>query len=376
MDVDREVFLRNLETVTPGLSPREIVEQSSCFVFKDGEVITYNDEVSCRGPSGLDASIEGAVPAAKFLELLHKLREETIGIDNGKTGEGGTPELRVRGFSSRGVASGRRAGVRLEHSIALPYDAVEEPRKWSPLPGKFLDAIKIVQECAGQDESLFALTCIHLHPNHLESCDNCQLVRYSISVPISKSTLVRKEALKHIVPLGVTEMAETKSWLHFRVPDANAKTEVRIACRRYVEEYPDLTKLLSITAGSETKLPKGIAEAAEVAEIFSSDSPDDNQIEVTLLSGKVRVHGRGVSGWYKETRDVDYLGPDLRFFISPKLLIEVVSKATKCQITADRLVVEKSKWVYVTALTPPPPPTAAAPAKAKKVKAKAPAGEE
>ena len=47
-EIPREAFLRTLEAVQPGLDPTGAIEQSSCFIFKDGAVMTFNDEVSCR----------------------------------------------------------------------------------------------------------------------------------------------------------------------------------------------------------------------------------------------------------------------------------------------------------------------------------------
>src|SRR5687768_12406403 len=58
MRVDRENLLRALESVTAGLAHREIIEQSGSFVFKDGNVITFNDEIACTATSPL--KIQGA----------------------------------------------------------------------------------------------------------------------------------------------------------------------------------------------------------------------------------------------------------------------------------------------------------------------------
>lgn len=78
--IGRENLLRTLEYVSPGLSTRDIIEQSTSFVFKGGQVITYNDEVSCRGPSGLDEGLTGAVRADKLLDLLRKLPDDELDI--------------------------------------------------------------------------------------------------------------------------------------------------------------------------------------------------------------------------------------------------------------------------------------------------------
>ena len=47
MKINRMNLLNVLESVHPGLSKRDMVEQSACFVFQGGRVITFNDEIAC-----------------------------------------------------------------------------------------------------------------------------------------------------------------------------------------------------------------------------------------------------------------------------------------------------------------------------------------
>src|SRR5947209_5548466 len=145
MRVNREKFLHCLESVQPGLCPRGEIEQSSCFVFKGGEVLTFNDEICCRSKSGLDKTFEGAVKGEKFLELLRKLPEEEISVDVVRADDE-TVEIIV-------IGKGRRSGFRMEEEVTLPVDAVEKPTKWKELHKDFSDAINMVQRCAGHDES-------------------------------------------------------------------------------------------------------------------------------------------------------------------------------------------------------------------------------
>ena len=79
MKVNRESLLKELQAVQPGLSTREIIEQSSCFVFKKNKVITYNDEIACSHPTCL--KITGAVLATSFINILQKLEEEQLFVE-------------------------------------------------------------------------------------------------------------------------------------------------------------------------------------------------------------------------------------------------------------------------------------------------------
>jgi len=308
---------------------REIIEQSSCFIFKDKRVMTYNDEVACSQKSCVD--IEGAVQAIPLVSILRKLQEEEIDII---LSEG---ELLIKGKR-------RKSGIRMDANILLPVDSVEKPKKWKKLPEDFVDAVSIVQECAGRDESQFTMTCVNLSQKWIEACDNYQAARYKIKMDVEQSTLVRKESLKYIVSLDMTEFSETKTWIHFRNP-----TGLVLSCRRFVEEYPDLSIILKMK-GIPAILPKGLKEAAERAEIFSAENAEDNQVTIQLKKGKLKITGRGASGWFSEVKDIKYDGKPLSFTIAPKLLAELVQRHNKCEIAPDRLKVDVDKFQYVTVL--------------------------
>lgn len=329
MKVNRSELLNVLETVQPGLTARDIVEQSSCFAFKDGEVCTFNDEVACRRKSPLD--ITGAVHAAPLLTVLRKLPEDFVDIrveDN---------QLVVKG-------KGRRSAIRLQEEVLLPIEKVENADDWRKLHEDFSDAIYVAQQCVGKDESNYAATCIHIHPNYIEACDNYQAVRYKIKTRVREPILVRGASIKHIIGMDMTDFAETDNWIHFR-----SSTGLIISCRRDTQEYESLDQILEVS-GEKITLPKGVAEAADRAETFSAENADENEVTVSIRPGKFKVLGEGVSGWYYETKKIKYKGNPISFRISPKLLIEITKRYNDCIIGQGRLRVDGGKFVYVAAL--------------------------
>jgi DNA polymerase III sliding clamp (beta) subunit (PCNA family) len=335
MLVKRSELLQNLESVMPGLSPRDIVEQSSCFIFKDGEVITFNDEVACR--KKIDLKITGAVTAQKLVEVLRRLVED---------------ELEVNVEDGELVLTGKRrmSGINMDKEILLDIDKIEKPSKWKKLHEDFTDAVHITVQCASKDESTFSVTCVHLHPKFIEACDNFKMARYKIATGFANRALVRSSSLRHITQLGMTEFSETETWLHFR-----NQTGVVLSIRRYadVDEFPDLSSFLKIK-GVPTTLPKGLGEAVSRANIFSSEKgEDENQISVELKPGKVRIKGEGSSGWYSEVKNIKYEGEPMKFMIGPDLLSELLKRHNECEINPEALKVDAGKFVYVTSLEQP-----------------------
>jgi len=329
MRVNREELLRALESVTPGLSSKEIQEQSNCLVFYEGRVVTFNDEISCSRESPL-GDISGAVRATPLLTLLSKLTEDEIKIEQN--------ESKLLIYGNR-----RRSGIRMEKEIMLPVDSVEVPDNWNPLDSEFSEAINIVNSCASKDESGFVLTCIHIHPDWVEACDRFQIARYPLKTGVEKSTLVRANSLKKIVGFDMSKICETKSWLHFK-----NSSGLFFSCRRYLEKYADLSEYLTDKGTTPIVLPGSLEEMVSKAEIFSGESAEGNYISVSLKSDKIRIKGEGAIGWYEEIKQVKYNGPDIKFSIDPKLLVEITKKSNECGIASDRLFIDSGKFQYTS----------------------------
>jgi hypothetical protein len=314
--VNKEAFLSVLQSVQAGLNQRENqVEQSSCVAFQDGVILTYNDEVSCRCSSGLPNSFKGAIQAKPLMEMLKKYPDETLEL------EATDIALTISGVR-------KKTEMRMEKEIVLSLDAVENPTDWKTLPEGFDEALETVSSCAGKEKELnrFDLSCIHFHPKYVEACDMVQLARYRIKIGVEKEFLVRKESIKHITNLGMTEFAETDSWVHFR----NSK-ELIYSCRRFLEVFPSLDELIAVT-GSPITLPGGLKEIADRAASASSERADDNHILLEIKDGKARITGKGLTITHKEWVMIKYSGPKLSFLVDPSILMKIASDYKEAEI--------------------------------------------
>ena len=333
MKINREQFLNDLETVKAGLSPREFIEQSSCFVFQDGEVMTFNDEVACR--KGVELKITGAIQATNLLAILEKIDDPELMVRENDKGE----------LEFKGKRKG--FGITKDAEVFLPIDKVEKPKKWRTLSKEFTEAVGLVQHCISTDESKFLLTCIHLHPEYVEACDNLQIMRCKVDTGLRAPILVRGTSLVHITSLGMDQVCVTKSWIHFKNHDG-----LILSCRCYSEEYPDLGKLIEVE-GNPIVIPKGLKVASERAAVFATDKSGDPYVSVSLMPGKVRLLGEGLTGWYREVKKVAYDGPSIDFVIAPELLRYVSEKYSEATISDCKLRAEGGNWEYITVLGKP-----------------------
>lgn len=334
MRVEREKLLSQLQSVTPGISAKGILEQSGSIVFSNGNVLTFNDEVSCSSPCDLK-DVEGAIVAGTLVDILSKMREKEL-VFVQKDGQ-----LKARG-------NRRRFTIAMEKQIKLPVDEVEKPTEWNALPNEFCEAIKVVSSCTGKDASKFLTLCVHMHPEHIEATDNVQIARYPLRLEgcLEKGILIRAASLKFVTEADVTEFCETKSWAHFRNPNGLV-ISVRLARKKYKE----LDAFFKIEGGKRIELPKGLGEAVERAEVFTNDNADVGPVLIGLKPGAMHIKGVGASGEYEEFKDIKYKGPRLRFTMSPKILVDLANRdSSRTYITESRLKIDSGSYLYITVL--------------------------
>jgi hypothetical protein len=325
--INREELLRQLESVAPGLASKEILEQSACFVFQDGNVITYNDEISCRRPCDLNG-VSGAVSSEPLLAILNRLSEEEVGIEAKKG------RLIVEGKR-------KRTDIKMQKEVKLPINKVDDPKDWKDLDPGFCEAVNLVAKCAGSNEMEWIMTNVHITEDYMEAGDRFQIMRYPIKPEIDGSMLIKASSVRNVVSLGANQIAETKSWVHFK-----NDVGTLMSCRKYKEEYPNIDEHLKCS-GNPATLPKGIDETVKRTSIFTSGDTYETVTISLKNSGHIYVRGEGDAGGHVEQKKVTYDGPDIKFKINPDLLLHICETSNECEISEGRLIIDNGKFRFV-----------------------------
>lgn len=333
--VHREDFLSVLESVQPGLTPKDTVDQSSCFVFDQGNLIVYNDEVRLMVRSPLGREVQGAVRAKRFMDSLSRLPEDDLyfELDRGK--------LRFR------TTKGRKGHFDIETEIYSKYASVDSVATWKLLPKDFCEAVAMVQECA-RSTGQFAHTVVHVTPTFLEASDDFELCRWALNTGFAGPVLLRKDCVRHVTSLAMVEFAETKNWVHFRNADGLA-----LSCRRYEDPYFDYTPYLK-PSGVKASLPKGFVDEADIGRVFAADGAKDPLVRIDMAPGKTRLLAAGAaSGYESPWRRTTYEGEPFSFFISPGMISKIVEKYNDCILGKQILHIVSEKWTFAARLSSP-----------------------
>lgn len=334
VSVSREGLLRVLQALRPGLAAKgDMVDSFSVFAFRGGRAYAYNGEILCRSRVPVPKDLEGSAPAGELLDVLGRLPADEVDLSWGE----GSLTIRARRI---------KIDLPMDSSFDVPIDDLPKPDGYSPLPPDFPDAIEVVRASAGDvQEAPFTFKCVHLTPKFIESCDQFRMTRYALELPVTKTHLVLADRFKQIGPLGMTEMAETAGWLHFRNPSG-----VLAAVRTQDVEYPDLTDMVE-AKGVKMALPKGLITTSKVAEAVLGGRKED--LYITLGGGWMKVTASASRGArMSERRRVDYDGPEIRLALKPPVLAEIANLSPECVVNERFLKIDAGRYVFVASVAP------------------------
>lgn len=330
--INRICLLDKLELVSPGLSKKELIEQSDTFVFKGGKVLTFNDEIACSIDADL-GGFEGSINALKLKGVLGRFENDTIEVINK------TDKLVLR---SKEKGASRQSAIQVERRIFLAVDVVDGPKEWSPLNVDFEKAVSLVCPCTLPKSTGSIASCVYLHKDHMDACDNYQIARYGIKIPISKSMLVYGSSLKQVVGKGMVSVSVSESWIHFQNSEG-----LIMSCRLFREGTDTMEGLEGFLSVKGQKLtwPENLLGSVKGAELFSSDS--EKEVEVAVKGNKVRIKGSGSYGYFSEVRKLEKdFGKDVSFRIQSKILKEVL-KRPECVVGEGKLKSECGSFTHV-----------------------------
>jgi len=332
MIVNRTILKAALEIVKPALANKEMIAQSSSFVFLDDKIITYNDEISISYPFP-NLEIKGAVKAEEFYELVSKISKEEfeIVIENN--------ELRI-------TAGRIKAGLVLQKEVQLPLEELGILEHWKTLPEQFIEGLKFVLPSCSTDMSLSILICVHVDGSIIEATDNHRLAHFVLSEKVpGKSFLIPSSAVKELIKMNPLYITDTPGWIHFKTEENTI-----ISCRTFQDKFPNTSDVLHHD-GVRLIFPKTLNESLDKALVFAKKTQVmDEFVIITIENNRIQIKSESEVGWYKEEANIKYSEKPIQFTVTPLLLKDILSKSTICIISNSCVTFEGPNWVYVAML--------------------------
>lgn len=336
MVINRKTLLEHLEKARPALASKPMIIQSDCFVFMDGRVFTYNDEISISRQVP-EINFEGAVPANEFYGYLSKLKKDEVTIE-------------VEGSILK-ISSGRSsAQITFDPSIHLPLDDVLDEKKWKAIPEGLLEGMHLSSFCAGDDTRNPLLCCIHVAKDRVEACDNTRFLIHEMEtelpvdpflIPLSSLRQFKAYNLKHIARTGT-------GWVHFRDED---KATI-LSCRVFSDKFMDLSMInLQEETARDIKWPTTLVEALErVQSVTTPEKGELPMVQIAVGENKWVITGKGDKGTATEVCNVRYTDAPFTFNTAIDFLKEAAPLVTSSRISGKLIEARGDKWRHVLAL--------------------------
>jgi len=326
-------LINSLESVKKGLAGKEIVEQTTSFLFNNKNVIAYNDEICAIAPSPID--IKGAVEAESLLKLLNKTNDKELKIEVKKD------ELRIKGKNFN-------TGIKLDKEIRLPIEDVKVPDEFLEVPQNFSQSCKLACLTAAKNSNPADIsTYVHFDENRIESCDNDRLTIIDTDTEDADiETLVPATNLLSIAKENIVGVATDDTWMHFKTDE-----DVILSSRIVNEEYVDLDEHLpDESEASLIQFPQEIKEVLNRADVFSKDSiTSERNITVSIQAKKLTISAQNESGWFEETIDIDSK-KSFEFTINPEFLRDVLNLSNEVYIVDDMLMFKDDNSTHLIKL--------------------------
>lgn len=333
MQISKASLEKALAMVKPGLSSKELVEQSTSFAFVGGVVITYNDEISLASPiEGLD--IEGAIKADELFAFMKKVKKDEIDVS-------------LEGSEIHFKAGRIKAGFTLQEEIKIPMVAVDDSLKWKKLPDDFCHYLNLAMGAAGSDMSEPLLTGVNIEKDGgITASDNYKVMMCDTGqeLPV-KTFLIPAKNASEVVRLDPHRIASGKGWIHFEDKEGTV-----LSCRIFEEAYPKSKKKIEVI-GVELSFPPTIIEIMERAGIFSKrEHILDEAVQIFIANNRMKIRAESPTGWMEETVNLRYDEEEIHFTITPYLLRDILKETTAFTLGEKALKFEGAGWVYVSAL--------------------------
>lgn len=333
--INRQELIDALTKVKPGIADKEIIEQSSHFIFEEDRIWTYNDQIAIS--QEFKNGLSGAVKANEFYKLLNKLEDENfeISIQNGQ-------------FSIQGKTI--VANIKIDPDIKL--QPIQAPginsKKWQILPEDFNESIALCIFSASRNMIRPELTCLWITGNTIFSTDSFRATKKKMKNEVKENFLIPATSAKELTKYNVHKIyIENEGWLHF-----TNKEHTMFSCRTFANvKYPEKIWSFFDVEGKEINLPDSFEQIIDrVSTLVIEDFDLDRFISLTIDNNILICKGKGPYGSVSEKIDIDYNGKAIKIKVHPIFLAEIVKRLNSVTV-GERLLFQGENFEHSVCLS-------------------------
>lgn len=322
-------LLNALTQVKPGLAKNDLIEGANNFIFTKSSIITYNDTIQVQVE--FKSGIEGTAPSQELYNLLSKIPDDEIEIENNKS------YIVIKGNKKKA----KFIISEIPEVLREYFVDSKKLKSWSGLPKDFSECLKFCLFSSIKDildSSKAVLSCLNINRDTVESSDNNRATTKKMNDKVNENLLIPSDSVRELIKYSPIKFCKTKGWINFKNKDG-----VIFSTRTIEGEFPDISKYMKVK-GTKVKLPNNMDKIIQCAEVLSDE---DHMINLHFQRGKLICSGEGPNGRYEEESRIVYRGEELTIRVDPQFLIQALPLIREITLSENRLLFEGNGFSHI-----------------------------
>lgn len=293
MIIQKKELLESLKMCMPGIeSGSNTIQGADSFIFHNGKIFTYNDNISVTVPINqeglLEEGIEGAVKAEEFFKIISKFPSDEIKFS---VTEDGTWLLKC--------GKAKANFTLLDFDFESRINTIAPDKKgWIDLSEDFVLGIGSCKMSTNKTQ----MSGIYFSGNDVVSTDGNQMNSYIMKETELPDFWISDNSANELLKLKkLIAMQIQGPWVHFKAEDGTI-----FSIKTLQGNYPYKTiKNIIDTSDPEkailhAKFPKELFNAIDRAVSFSIDISEHSAVRLLISKEKIEVSSERNSGKYNE----------------------------------------------------------------------------
>lgn len=356
MTVNVPKLISDLELLNTGLGTSDgFVPEGDCFVFWNGEAVTFNGDIFCRIKT--DLRVAGAFWARDFLHRLREIKRRgrqkvivaetawAIALDN-------RPKRVIR-----------KARV---HQILTRADSLPRPTEWKKFPTDVFFALETCRKWVDRSLSEFSdVLRFHVMPKAIFATFPGQKMRFEVNTGFEHPWSVCASKWAKMARTPPDEYDVGEDYIVFRTPEGLVTGTTFDEDLIYDVMLESCSRPAPKIQGHLVKFPNEAREVCEMGEVFVSCNGKVNLWSMKLkrynpratvhISGDaltIRITAPSIGCWYEQPMKVSYDGPPARFVMDFDLFRWIVLEHGRAILSPREriLKVVNDGWEFATKL--------------------------
>ena len=306
-----------VKKLKPAFKTNDISEFGQYVYFLENRIMAYNGNVCIIVPT--ENKQEVALPVDEFEKFVNRVSSDEIIMTIGDNVE---------------LKAGRAKATFAINSDIL--DKVKQiniqiPNKFTELPTKFIDGIKLTRHSISKDKGREDQTFLKVDGNILASTDNFRVSEYVLDTDM-ESMFIPRDVLQYLISYNVKEYAVNEGVVYFKTED-----DIYFMTRLGDVDFVEYKHLFEVQ-GNKFTFPKGMADMIDTASITVDGISDiDRIVKIVVSGGVITVSSQNDVGRVEVEEKVDDKATDASFFVNPEFMLDIL-KVTNEAIITDNLI--------------------------------------